>query len=580
MRVAVTGATGFLGAALCRQLVADGHSVVAISRNALPQPGLPLDNLTLRSADVTQLSTLTTVFDGCDWVIHAAGRLGAFGISEDAYTQLHVNGTRNVLTAAHKAGALRILHVSSPGAVGPTVGTPKDESAKYEPSNRYERSKASAEKVALQLSEQGVPVIVVRPEFVYGPTDLHVLNLFRAVAGQRVPLINGGRSYCHPTYIDDAVEGMLLALINGRIGEIYQVAGEESIPMRAFLSQIADELGVPAPRLNAPRRLLKPLAEVAERVGTRTGITPPLTQSAVDFFSTSYRFSWAKAADELGYRPKTTLQNGIRQTVAWYRANGYLKPVKPATSMQHLSVTGLYPFALAEGEGVGTAYEYFVKRGALRAFLADKQPKSILIAGLPQKYGHSSDFLLLAHELGAALTVIDERPEKLASTEMLLERLQADGHLQGLAPTWQAVDGFDNLPFSENQFDLVISSEVVQRLEVDGVLAFSAEIQRIGHHFAVFCPNGDNSSHVGLSGLNGLTLSELRRHFGESKFSGLIDMPPFPPGIALSQEQRESAESGLIQQVAMYVLQLYSYVERPLPARIRRQFAHIVYVFR
>lgn len=592
MQIAITGATGFLGAALCHALHAQGHTIIAITRGTTDRWRLADLSIEFRVADITDPSTLPAALQNCDWLIHAAGLLGEFGISEAQYQLLHVEGTRNVLQAAQTIGIKRILHVSSPGVLGATTGAVKDETAPYAPTNRYERSKASAEKVALEFAANGLPIIIARPEFVYGPLDTHVLALFHAIQSGRLILIDGGKSYCHPTYIDDAVDGMLLALTAGKIGEVYHIAGEKSLPMQSFIAQIASALDVETPTFSLPRRVMRPLASIAEWLGERAGVKPLLTRSAVDFFSTSYRFSWQKAGQALGFRPKTDLPHGLQQTVSWYRENGYLDtqsapyqntlpPAQPPSKiMQKQTVTSLFPFALAEGEGVGTAYEYFVKRGALRKFLAGKQIKTMLIAGLPQKYGHSSDFFLLAHELGAQLTIIDERPAKLAKTQALLQQLQTDQRLSSLEPDFLAINSYSALDFADKSFDLVISSEVVQRLTVGQVGLFSAETQRVGQHIAIFCPNGDNKSHVGLSGLNGLTLVQLQQQFGASNYSGLIDMPPFPPGIALSQEQRESAESGTLQQVAMYVLQIYSYFERLLPTFVRRHYAHIVYLFK
>ena len=575
MRVAVTGATGFLGAALCHGLAAAGHDVVAVIRTTSDQSRIRDLNPTIRYADVSNQDGMAQAFQGCDWLVHAAGRLGAFGISEADYMALHVDGTRNVLLAAQAVGIKRVMHVSSPGVLGSTQSEPKDESADYGATNRYERSKAAGEQVALDFAKAGLPVIVTRPEFVYGPGDTHVLDLFKAVQSGRIFLIDGGNSHCHPTYIDDAVTGMLLCLEKGKSGEIYHIAGQESLPMRDFLDLIANAQNVAPPRISLPGKLLRPASRVAEMIGERLGIKPPLTPSAVDFFSTSYRFSIEKARRELGYEPQVSTADGVARSVAWYRGRGWLNSAE--TSQKKLpmaTIPGLLPPALAEGEGVGTAYEYFVKRRAIKPFLSGKQPKRILIAGLPETYGHSSDFFLLSRQLGAQITVIDERADKLANTEPLLEAMGIDRQ----SVLFKHVSGYASLGFEDGAFDLVLSSEVMQRLGVAERIAFSAELKRISHHIALFCPNGSNDSHVGRSGLNGLTLAELRALFPNSVQSGLIDMPPFPPGIALSEDQRESAESGKLQQIAMYGLQLYSYGEQFLPTTIRRKFAHIVYV--
>ncbi len=573
MRIAVTGATGFIGSALCRALQGAGHDVVALVRPNSDQLRIEDLNLTTRWADVSDETSLLMAFDGCDAVVHAAGRLGAFGISEEQYHQLHVEGTHNVMSAAQSAEVKKVLYVSSPGVLGPSEQEAKDESAEYAPTNRYERSKTEAELVVVEFAKIGLPVVIVRPEFVYGPGDTHVLELFKAVQKGRIFLIDGGQSYCQPTYIDDAVSGMMLALEIGRIGEIYHIAGQSALPMREFLGYIADAVGADQPTFSLPSKLLKPVATVAEKVGETVGIQPPLTPSAVDFFSTNYRFSTQKARVELGYRPTTAVKDGVKWAADWYREEGLLPPPTEKTASRN-GVRTFYPFAMAEGEGVGTAYEYFVKQRTLTKFLQDKSIERILIAGLPQTYGHSSDFLLLAHYFGATVTIIDERADKLGATVTL-----AKNH--GLSEDvieFQRVKSYEKLDFADDSFDLVLSSEVLQRLDDAERVAFSAELGRVARHAAIFCPNAANSSHVGRSGLDGLYLSELEALFPLAVESGLIDMPPFPPGIALSEEQRESAESGKMQQAAMVGLQVYSYSEKFIPQKIRQRYAHIVYV--
>lgn len=324
MSIFLTGGTGFVGGALGRALTQRGENVTALARNISKQPAEAEWRPNWVVGDITKDGSWKEALSGHDTVVHAAGRLGAFGISEAAYNRLHVDGTRRLFEAAAACGVERILYISSPGVLGSTNGPPLTELAPYGPTNPYERSKAAAEKMVLEMAAAGLPVIVVRPEFLYGPGDLHVLGLFKAIESGRFFLINGGRSTCHPTFIDDGVRGMLLALDRGQPGEIYQIAGPAPVEFRHFVDGMAEALGSSRPKLSVPRSIALAGAAVLEQIGHWTGWRPPLTRSAVDFFSTSYRFSWAKAERELGYRPHTALPDGLRQTVAWYRQNGYL----------------------------------------------------------------------------------------------------------------------------------------------------------------------------------------------------------------------------------------------------------------
>ena len=323
MKVAVTGATGFVGSALVRALLADGHEVMAVKRPSSKIPDLP-PSITWVNGDVTEPLSLQGLLDGADWLIHAAGMLGQAGVPESAYMQLHEQGTNNVLAEAEKASVSRILYVSSPGVLGPISGEPATESAPLAPSNPYERSKAAAEQVAQVYAKNRLPVIIARPEFIYGPTDLHVLGLFKAVRDGRFFTIDGGQHLCHPTFIDDAVVGMLLALQKGQPGEIYHITGPSPVTFDEFGRTIAAALDVPPPRFNIPRWLVWLGAAGLEVVGKLVKKAPPLSRTGVDFFSQTRQFSWEKAKRELGYVPKDNLQQGVAKTVAWYRENALL----------------------------------------------------------------------------------------------------------------------------------------------------------------------------------------------------------------------------------------------------------------
>ncbi len=245
-----------------------------------------------------------------------------------------------------------------------------------------------------------------------------------------------------------------------------------------------------------------------------------------------------------------------------------------------LSVKDLYPPALAEGEGMGTAYEYYVKRRALGSFLATSDPpKTILIAGLPQKYGASLDFMLLATEWGAAVTVVDDRPqalERLRASLAALDKMAGAPRIQ--PPTAVLLADLNTLASVSGRFDLALSSEVLQRLSSEDRASYVARLRELCGSLALFGPNADNEAHNSRSGLGGLSLDEMRRLLGGDRATvDYIDMPPFPPGITRSAEQREEATSGRWEAFVMWGLQRYAHIERFLPSGIRRRHAHIVY---
>ena len=330
MKVAITGATGFVGGALAQALAAEGHEIVAVARPSAPKEigrGIRRMNgnlVTWREGDVTDAATLRGLFDGVDWLIHAAGQLGQAGTREVDYFRVHERGTANVLAEAQQAGVKRVLYVSSPGVLGPISGPPADESAPLAPSNPYERSKAAAEQVTLEFAQNGLPVVIARPEFIYGPGDWHVLGLFQAVRNGRFFLIDGGRHTCHPTYIDDAVTGMIQALNDGKLGDIYHITGPGAVTFRELGNTIAAALNASPPRFHLPRWLAWLGAAGLELLTGLVGRRPPLSRTGVAFFSEDRRFSWRKAHLELKYTPQFDLKRGVTATVAWYRENNLL----------------------------------------------------------------------------------------------------------------------------------------------------------------------------------------------------------------------------------------------------------------
>jgi dihydroflavonol-4-reductase len=325
--VFITGATGFLGGALARVLAQEGAEIHVLARATADRRALDDVQVTWHEGDVTVPESLSGLFQGSDWIIHAAGRLGQASVPEAAYRRVNVDGARNVMEAALATGGIsRVLHLSSPGILGPTGREPAPEDAPFAPTNAYERSKAAAERVALEYAARGLPVVVARPGFIYGPGDQHVLRLFRSIQSGWFSYIGGGECLCKPTFVADAVAGMLACLHRGRVGEVYHFAGPRPVTFRELGETMATALGVPPPLWNLPRWLAMAGATGLEVLvhASGSGWIPPLSRTGVAFFSEDRVFSCKKAERELGYMPEWDLATGVPTTVAWYRRHGWL----------------------------------------------------------------------------------------------------------------------------------------------------------------------------------------------------------------------------------------------------------------
>jgi len=248
------------------------------------------------------------------------------------------------------------------------------------------------------------------------------------------------------------------------------------------------------------------------------------------------------------------------------------------------SINSLYPLALAEGEGLGTAYEYYAKRLVLARWLASlRPPRRLLIAGLPEKYGSSLDFFLLAQDLAVTeVVVIEDRPWALEKCRQSLAAAQAIGELTGIRPQYVPVTEMGLTDGLTGEFDMCLGSEVLQRLDATGRRRYVSCFANLAPMLALFVPNEDNSSHRVISGLSGLSLTELRALIELARVSatcGYVDMPPFPPGLTRSAAQRERAASGKIEGLTMWALGCYARVETYFPSGWRRLHSHIAYAF-
>jgi nucleoside-diphosphate-sugar epimerase len=324
-RVFLSGVTGFVGGAIAQALASQGAEIHALVRPGADRSRLSALPITWHEGDIRSPLPLNGLMGKMTCVIHAAGRLGESGVAEEVYREVNVEGTRNVLAAAMCGGSqLRVLHISSPGVLGPVAGEAASEDAPLAPSNPYERSKAAAEEVAREFYARGLPVVIARPEFIYGPGDRHVLGLFQAVRRGLYFHIDAGRHFCHPTFINDAVTGMLSSLGRGEPGQIYHITGPRPVTFRELSETIAASLGVAPPRVSIPRWLALAAARGLEACAKVSGRRAPLTRTAVSFFSEDRRFSYSKAHEHLGYSPEHDIASGVSQTSQWYRKRGWL----------------------------------------------------------------------------------------------------------------------------------------------------------------------------------------------------------------------------------------------------------------
>ncbi len=328
MTIAITGATGFLGSALTRELVKCRQEVRILARDEQKARRQFGDAVTIVEGEITDRAQVERAIDGATTIYHLAGRLYHPSVPAELYYQTHVGGTRVLLEACRGQARLRcIVHVSTTGVHGVTGEKPADEQAPFAPTNPYEASKLEGELLALRaFREQGLPVSVVRPGLVYGPGDLHLLGFFWAIQKGLFRVIDGGKALLHPVYIDDMVSALLLCAGQARaLGRSYSIAGERTVSVRELATAIARALGRELPRGSIPLWLAYLASDLFALLPGMRGERAPLTRSRVAFLTHSRVYDIRRARVELGYRPEITLEEGIRRTAVWYRKHHYLE---------------------------------------------------------------------------------------------------------------------------------------------------------------------------------------------------------------------------------------------------------------
>jgi nucleoside-diphosphate-sugar epimerase len=326
LKVALTGASGYTGGRLLSALRDRGDEVAALVRPASVTAALRSSGARLVEGDLGDPAALDRLMGGMDTVLHVAAVYRTAGHPDQYYRDVNVGGTERLLEAASRAGVARFVHTSTVGVHGHVEHPPADETARIAPGDVYQETKAEAEALAVDFGrKRGLPVTVVRPGAIYGPGETRLLKLFRAIARGHYAVVGSGKPFYHPVYIDDLVDGFLLALEKKEaVGETFILAGSRYVSQSELASLIARHTGGRVLPFRVPVWPLWLAGAVCEALCVPLGLEPPLHRRRVDFWVKSRAFSIDKARRLLGYAPRVDLDEGIARTVAAYRQAGWL----------------------------------------------------------------------------------------------------------------------------------------------------------------------------------------------------------------------------------------------------------------
>jgi len=323
MRIFITGGTGFIGRRLTERLASEGNELVLLLRNpSKASPGAGA-GVTYVKGDIFNREALDSGMKDCDWVFHLAAFTKPWSKDPSEAYRTNVTGTINILDTAVANGVKRVVLTSTAGTIGCSDGNSAT-CATTNPSpvfnTLYEKTKAEAEKIAREYAGRGLEVVVVNPTRVFGPGLLsksnsmtRIISLYRSGLWRIMP--GDGRSVGNYVYIDDVVNGHILAAMKGRPGERY-ILGGENLSFRELFSAIGRAAGRERIVFPLPFPVMRSVVSANTFLTKITGIPPLITKDWLDKYMNNWIMSSDKAVTELGYSV-TPFVEGVANTIKW-----------------------------------------------------------------------------------------------------------------------------------------------------------------------------------------------------------------------------------------------------------------------
>lgn len=328
MKAFVTGATGFIGASIVRELLKDGWRVRVLARPDSDRRNLAGLDVEIWEGDLSDRERLLKGLDGCGTLFHAAADYRLWTRTPATMYEANVGGTRNILSAALDVGIEKVVYTSSVGTLGnPGDGTPGNEETPVDLSQMvgdYKKSKFLAERAAEAFLEKGLPLVIVNPSTPVGPMDIKPTPTGKII----VDFLNGKM----PAYLDTGLNlldveacarGHLLAAQKGRIGQKY-ILGNENLTLARIFAILSDLTGLKPPRIRLPYYPILLAAYANHALSALTGRPPLIPLAGVQMAAKFMYFDTTKAVAELGL-PLTPVEGSLARAVAWFRSHGYAK---------------------------------------------------------------------------------------------------------------------------------------------------------------------------------------------------------------------------------------------------------------
>ncbi|MFC1974284.1 hopanoid-associated sugar epimerase [Chloroflexota bacterium] len=327
MKALVTGATGFIGGNLVRELLKQGFQVKALVREESNRKNIDGLDIEIATGDLTDRASLDRALDGCEALFHVAAAYTFWARDPGSIYQSNVQGTENILAAALDKGIEKVVYTSTESTIGidrgARLGTEEMEANTSYLAGDYRKSKYQAEKIAFEMCQQGLPLVVVNPTVPIGPLDIKPTPTGKLVVSylnRSMPAyVNTGMNAID---VEDVAKGHMLALEKGRVGERY-ILGNENLTFNEILGILEKITGMRAPRLIIPIWFALGMAYIDEFIEAGLLRRQPSLQVAGVKSATMFRqFDCSKAVTELGL-PQTPVEEAFEKAVRWFRENGY-----------------------------------------------------------------------------------------------------------------------------------------------------------------------------------------------------------------------------------------------------------------
>lgn len=312
MKCLVTGATGFIGKALLKRLIQDGHSVKAIAHKT--SPDLHEKNLTYVKGDITDYETIKSIVSDVDIIFHCAAIVKDYG-SKKQFFKVNVEGAKNLAKACNKNLKMFIF-----------ISHIQYEYKQF--SNYYSITKQKAEQYLIKkYKKENFPVAIIRPGNVYGPgATTWVLRPLKAIQKNRITLVDHGNGIFLHTYIDNLIDSLISTMNTPKmIGESINITdGDNSTTWVTYLNDLAKIAGKKKINRNLSIGMAINIGRLSMFLYKIFRITPIVTPSAVSIFTNTEKISIKKAEEIIGYKPKINYNEGMKRVNKWLCDNNYI----------------------------------------------------------------------------------------------------------------------------------------------------------------------------------------------------------------------------------------------------------------